>query len=123
MIKLKSKGQMKLGNVKNEITMLTDMIAEKIMDGFDKEKYDKELESLNFSIRNGIPGIALIHQKLYEQTRDLEYKNEYSTLLNKFIPEEFVRQFKYDYSNPSKINEQQLGILQGIAGLLIANLR
>lgn len=123
MIKLKNKLQMKLGNVKNEISMLTDMIAEKIMDGFDKEKYDKELESLNFAIRNGIPGIALIHQKLYEQTGDLEYKNEYSTLLNKFIPEEFVRQFRYDYSNPSKINEQQLGILQGIAGLLIASLR
>lgn len=122
MIKMKNKLQMKLGDIKNEISLLVDIIAEKIINDLDKEKYEKELESLNFSIRNGIPGIALIHQKLCEQTGDLKYENESTSLLNKFVPEEFIPQVRYNYSNPPKINEQQLGILQGIAGLLLTAL-
>jgi lantibiotic modifying enzyme len=122
LIKLKNKVQMTLASGTNETNLLTNKIIRKIVIGFDNEKYQKELNRLGISIRNGIPGIALIHKKLYEQTNDLKYKNEYKTLLNKLIPDKFINQFRYDYSSPVKTNEQELGILKGISGLLLTSL-
>ncbi|MEE4286200.1 MAG: lanthionine synthetase LanC family protein [Mariniphaga sp.] len=104
---------------RNEISILVNQTIEKTVSGLDNEKYIKELGSLNFSTRNGIPGIALIHQKLYEQTGDLKYKNEYTSLLNRFVPQDLINGFRYDYSNPLQTNEQSLGLLQGISGLLL----
>jgi hypothetical protein len=122
LIKLKRAAKTLLPQSTSEINLLTSQTIEKIVAGLDNKKYTKELGSLNFSIRNGIPGIALIHQKLYEQTGDLKYKNEYTTLLNRFVPQDLIHGFRYDYSNPLQTNEQSLGLLQGISGLLLTAL-
>lgn len=103
----------------NEINLLAGQIIEEIVSCFDHKRYIEELSTLNPSIRNGISGLALIHKKLYEQTGDLKYKNEYSTLVNKFLPKESVSRFRFDYSNPLKTNESELGLFQGVSGLLL----
>ena len=122
LIKLKNTVDMKQGNSKNEIGLLSNQIIKNIITGFDNEKYNNELCGLNFSIRNGISGVAIIQRKLYEQTCDLKYKNEHTNLLSKLKQKEFISRFRYDYSNPVKVNEHELGVLQGISGLLVTAL-
>jgi hypothetical protein len=121
LIKLKNSLQLTSGGYVNEICMLTNKITGKISAGIDDRKYTHELTGLDLSIRNGIPGIALINYNLYEQTRDLKYKLEYVNLLEKFMPDSFINQFRYDYSNPSKTCKYGLGPLQGISGLFLTS--
>lgn len=105
-----------------EILCLTGEVITKLILSQDDEKYTNEIKVLDLTIRNGIAGMALIHKKLYEENNDVNYKREYESLLSRIESDSFINQFRYDYSNPLPKNEQQLGILQGISGLLIASL-
>lgn len=103
-----------------EIQLLTNEIINKLIFRLDDKKYKNELSCLNLSVRNGLSGIAFLHKKLYEETNDLKYYNEYKTLLIRIQSTDFIHQFRYDYLNPNKTNEQKLGLLEGISGLLLA---
>lgn len=105
-----------------EILCLTGEVITKLILSHDEEKYTNEIKVLDLTIRNGISGIALIHKKLYAETNDVNYKLEYESLLSRIESDSFINHFRYDYSNPLPKNEQQLGILQGISGLLMASL-
>ncbi len=122
LMKLKNTVETKQGNSKTEIGLLSNQIVESIITRFDNEKYMKEIDTLSFSLRNGISGLALIQRELYEQTGETEYKNRSAYLLSRLKQNEFINGFRYDYSNPLKANEQELGILNGISGVLVTAL-
>jgi len=116
------KPQLEASSEWNEILVLANRMIEKITGGYDHAKYLQELNRLNFSIGNGKAGLAQVQWRLYEQTNNHKFLEEYSNLLGNIMQDKYITQFWFDYSDPNKTNELELGVLHGISGMLLTAL-
>lgn len=73
----------------------------------------------DFSIQHGLAGKLQIFREFYEVAGDVSLKDESDILLDKLLSSGFIANYRFDYSNPGNAGGEELGLLRGIAGLLL----
>jgi len=77
----------------------------------------------DFSLQYGMGGKFLIVTKLHELTSDISLKRESDKLLSELLSSDFLANYRFDYTNPGNAGAEELGLLRGLAGLIMVSLR
>ncbi|GAA4430771.1 hypothetical protein GCM10023091_00460 [Ravibacter arvi] len=91
-----------------------------LLNNLNEEEYRDELNKLDFSLRNGVPGIAIVIFCLERRIENIAFFKKYMEYAKKYIDLNLVERIDLECINVfSKSNMKKFGILEGVAGLLL----
>lgn len=97
-------------------------IATNLFIDLNRETIKSELLPNNSTVKHGASGIALIYRQLFKLTKYKGFKKEMEYWMAQIPKTSSYKENYFELDGINKFNNAQLGIIEGLAGLLLMNL-